>query len=168
MAGVDTRSALAGLATAFIGRVADDALGQAYAHEMAADGTDFVNPATVSFGSVEAADVTVVSRTEITATIPEVTEAGGVFITVGTPGGTDTSTDEFFYVEATVISSVTPNKGTVLGGQSITIEGSGFRGVTAVTIDGLDVIDVSVPPADLRNLNTPNDLQELAPHHGVA
>lgn len=33
-----------GLATAFIGRVADDALGQAYAHEMAADGTDFVNP----------------------------------------------------------------------------------------------------------------------------
>ncbi len=33
-----------GLATAFIGRVADDALGQAYAHEMAADGTDLVNP----------------------------------------------------------------------------------------------------------------------------
>ncbi|MDU8928095.1 adenosine kinase [Alisedimentitalea sp. MJ-SS2] len=33
-----------GLSTAFIGRVHDDALGQFYAREMAADGTDFVNP----------------------------------------------------------------------------------------------------------------------------
>lgn len=32
-----------GLTTAFIGRVADDDLGRAYAREMAADGTDFVN-----------------------------------------------------------------------------------------------------------------------------
>ena len=32
-----------GLATAFIGRVADDDLGRAYAREMGADGTDFVN-----------------------------------------------------------------------------------------------------------------------------
>jgi sugar/nucleoside kinase (ribokinase family) len=33
-----------GLSTAFIGRVHDDALGRFYAREMAADGTDFVNP----------------------------------------------------------------------------------------------------------------------------
>ncbi|WP_134724556.1 adenosine kinase [Paracoccus luteus] len=33
-----------GLPTGFIGRVADDDLGRAYAREMAADGTDFVNP----------------------------------------------------------------------------------------------------------------------------
>lgn len=33
-----------GLTTAFIGRVHDDALGRFYAAEMAADGTDFVNP----------------------------------------------------------------------------------------------------------------------------
>ncbi|MDQ2089565.1 adenosine kinase [Marimonas arenosa] len=33
-----------GLSTAFIGRVHDDALGRFYAAEMAADGTDFVNP----------------------------------------------------------------------------------------------------------------------------
>lgn len=32
-----------GLSTAFIGRVAADDLGQAYAHEMGTDGTDFVN-----------------------------------------------------------------------------------------------------------------------------
>ena len=32
-----------GLSTAFIGRVADDDLGRAYAREMAADGSDFVN-----------------------------------------------------------------------------------------------------------------------------
>ncbi len=32
-----------GLSTAFIGRVADDDLGRAYAHEMATDGTAFVN-----------------------------------------------------------------------------------------------------------------------------
>ena len=42
-----------GLATAFIGRVADDALGQAYAHEMAADGTDFVNPPRDAAGADE-------------------------------------------------------------------------------------------------------------------
>jgi sugar/nucleoside kinase (ribokinase family) len=33
-----------GLSTGFIGRVSDDALGQFYASEMQADGTDFVNP----------------------------------------------------------------------------------------------------------------------------
>ncbi|MDF1856644.1 adenosine kinase [Pseudooceanicola sp.] len=33
-----------GLATGFIGRVRDDSLGRFYAAEMAADGTDFVNP----------------------------------------------------------------------------------------------------------------------------
>ncbi|MBV0890643.1 adenosine kinase [Paracoccus sp. Z118] len=33
-----------GLTTAFIGRVADDDLGRAYAEDMAQDGTDFVNP----------------------------------------------------------------------------------------------------------------------------
>ena len=33
-----------GLSTAFIGRVHDDALGRFYAHEMASNGTDFVNP----------------------------------------------------------------------------------------------------------------------------
>ncbi|WP_112873734.1 adenosine kinase [Paracoccus endophyticus] len=33
-----------GLSTAFVGRVAADDLGRAYAHEMAADGTAFVNP----------------------------------------------------------------------------------------------------------------------------
>jgi sugar/nucleoside kinase (ribokinase family) len=33
-----------GLATAFIGRVNDDALGRAYARDMGAGGTDFVNP----------------------------------------------------------------------------------------------------------------------------
>ena len=33
-----------GLSTAFIGRVHDDALGRFYAREMAADGTEFVNP----------------------------------------------------------------------------------------------------------------------------
>ena len=33
-----------GLATAFIGRVHDDALGRFYAHEMDRNGTDFVNP----------------------------------------------------------------------------------------------------------------------------
>mgnify|MGYP003348694454 CR=1 FL=1 len=34
--------------------------------------------------------------------------------------------------------------------------------------DGLDVIDVSVPPADLRNLNQPSDLPELPTDHWVA
>ncbi|MFM7251599.1 MAG: IPT/TIG domain-containing protein, partial [Ilumatobacteraceae bacterium] len=101
-------------------------------------GSGFVNPASVAFGAVPATGVTVVSRTSITATIPAGLIDGPVRVSVTTPGGTsdDTAADNFVYVEATVVDSVTPNQGSVVGGQEITIEGSGFRGVTSVTVGG--------------------------------
>lgn len=49
---------------------------------------------------------------------------------------------------APVVSSISPNVGTTLGGTSVTISGSGFVNVTSVNIGGAVLNSVSVPNAN--------------------
>jgi molybdopterin-guanine dinucleotide biosynthesis protein A len=44
---------------------------------------------------------------------------------------------------------------------------SGGRAVAAA-LDRLEVSEVAVPVSDLRNLNTPADVAEMQPDHGIA
>ena len=55
-------------------------------------------------------------------------------VTVATAGGTspDSAADEFSYSLAPVVSGVSPAVGSVLGGTTVTISGTGFTGATAV------------------------------------
>ncbi len=90
-------------------------------------GTGFVaGESTVDFGSNAATGVVVNSDTSITATSPA--GSGTVHITVTTPGGTSaTSTnDEYTYVPAPTVTSVSPTSGPAAGGTTVTITGSNF------------------------------------------
>ena len=122
-------------------------------------GTGFTGATAVKF-SATTASYTVNSSTSITATSP----AGGtgtVDIRVTTVGGTSASTsaDSFTYLAAAGIGSVSPESGSVAGGQSVTITGTDFTSVadTTVTFGGTagtvtavtgDSITVTTPAVD--------------------
>ena len=96
-------------------------------------GTGFTGANAVDFGSNAATNVTVVSGSQITATAPA-GGAGTVDVTVTTPGGTSpTSTaDHYTYDAAPTVTNVNPTAGPTVGGNSVTITGTGFTGTTAV------------------------------------
>jgi Predicted solute binding protein len=96
-------------------------------------GTNFTGASAVKFGSTNASSFTVNSSTQITATSPA-GSAGTVDITVTTTGGTSAtgSSDQFTYVAAPTISSITPTSGLTTGGTSVTITGTNFTGASAV------------------------------------
>ncbi|NEV01228.1 hypothetical protein FNJ47_36900 [Bradyrhizobium sp. UFLA 03-164] len=84
----------------------------------------------VTVGATAATSFTVNSATSITATAP----AGSavVDIRVTTAGGTSATSaaDQFSYLAAPVITSISPTTGPAGGGTSVTIAGSGFGGTT--------------------------------------
>ena len=89
-------------------------------------GTNFVAPATVTIGGVAATSVVVVNPTTITCNVG----AGGAtgIVAVTTPGGTGNSAGMMTVVPTPTITSFTPM--TQTGGGTVTINGSGFTGVT--------------------------------------
>jgi IPT/TIG domain-containing protein len=95
-------------------------------------GTNFSAPATVTFNGTAATSVTVSSGTLIVAAVP----AGATFgpISVTDSAGTGTSSTSFTVVPK--ITSFSPSSGPL--GTAVTLNGSGFTGVTAVTFDAQD------------------------------
>jgi hypothetical protein len=106
-------------------------------------GENFVSGATVDFGTKAATGVSVsADDTSISATSPA-GSAGTVDIQVVTAGGssaTGSAADQFTYVPAPTVNSVTPVSGSTLGGTAVTITGTNFSGtgytVTAVNFGG--------------------------------
>lgn len=94
----------------------------------------------VKFGSGEASSFTVNSETSITANTPAytgVTSGEGVKVdvtvtTLATPSATSAA-DEFFYLTPPSISEMQPREGPEPGGTSVTLTGSGYGHVTAVS-----------------------------------
>jgi IPT/TIG domain len=119
-------------------------------------GAGFTNASAVSFGTVKADSLTVVSDTEITVSSPP--GSGTVDITVTTPGGTSatSSADQFTNVAAPVVNSVAPGSGPAGGGTVVTLSGTGFTNASTVsfgtvTADSFTVVSdteitVSSPP----------------------
>ncbi len=95
-------------------------------------GTNFAAGATVKFGNNSATNVVVVGATSITCTSPAGT--GTVHVTVTTSGGTSATSanDMFMYGDAPTVTGVSPNSGSRLGYQTVTITGTGFA--TANTV----------------------------------
>ncbi|MGO8748092.1 MAG: IPT/TIG domain-containing protein [Thermoguttaceae bacterium] len=100
---------------------------------MTITGSGFTGATEVYFGTVAASYFLVNSDTQITDVSPPGT-VGTVNVTVATAGGTspDSAADEFSYSLAPVVSGVSPAVGSVLGGTTVTISGTGFTGATAV------------------------------------
>ncbi|WP_280938469.1 IPT/TIG domain-containing protein [Sinorhizobium sp. A49] len=97
-------------------------------------GTGFASATAVRFGATAATGYTVNSNTQITATAPA-GAAGTVDIRVTTAGGTSSTSaaDQFTYVAAPTVTSISPTAGPTTGGMTVTITGTGFAGATAVT-----------------------------------
>ena len=101
-------------------------------------GRNFTGATAVSFGGIAAGSFTVVSATTIQATVAA--GATGV-VTVTTPGGT-ASLGGFVFVPPPVISSFTPATGGP--GTLVTIQGSNFLNVSAVSFGGVPAASFTV------------------------
>lgn len=98
-------------------------------------GSDLTGATAVSFGGTSALSFTVNSDTQITAVTPART-AGNATVTVTTPAGQAIATQAFTYV-APSISLISPNGGTVNGGNTVVITGNNLLGSTAVSFGGV-------------------------------
>ncbi len=92
------------------------------------NGTGFVTgQTTVTIGAttIPAAQVTVLTPTQLTFTTPP-GPAGPADVVVSTPDGGPSAPATFTYFDAPTATSITPNAGPVVGGNSVTVVGTGF------------------------------------------
>jgi len=112
------------------------------------NGTDFVAGATVTLGGSSCTPVSVISANQITC-VTTGPNAGAVTAVVTNP---DTQTGNlaaaFTYTAPPVITTVSPASGSVAGGTTLTITGTGFVGST-VKIGGNDCTVPVVTPTSI-------------------
>src|SRR5450830_1195666 len=110
-------------------------------------GTNLTGATAVRFGATNATGFTVNSATQITATAPAGT--GTVDVRVTTGGGTSAtgSADQFTYVAAPTVSSLSPSTGLTAGGAIVTITGSNLTGATAVRFGASNALSFNVASA---------------------
>ncbi len=95
-------------------------------------GTGFTGATAANFGATAGTSLNVISDTSLTVTSPAGT--GTVDVTVTTPNGTSAidADDHFTYNPAPTVTSVSPTNGPAAGGNTVTVNGTGFSGATAV------------------------------------
>jgi hypothetical protein len=110
-------------------------------------GSNFTGSTSVAFGTNAASSVTVMSATQIKAVSPP--GSGSVHVTVTTSAGTSTTSaaDVFTYVAPPTVTGITPRFGSIAGGTSVIINGTGFQAGASVTIGGVPAGNVSVSNA---------------------
>jgi len=117
-------------------------------------GSSFVTPVTVTIGGVSATDVTVVSATSITATVPASESIGAKDVVVTNPDGlSSTLAGGFTYLF--YLTSVSPVNGSAAGGYTINLTGNGFDASANVTIGGVSATDVTVINGTFINATVP-------------
>jgi IPT/TIG domain len=122
-------------------------------------GTNFTDVAAVTFDGTPGSGLTVVSPSQLTVVSPG-HRAGTVDVTVATPGGTATSTGGFSYFAVPpTISGLSPVTGPSTGGVLVTIWGTNFTDVAAVTFDGT--------PGSALTVMSPSQLTVVTPAHSA-
>ena len=93
-------------------------------------GGGLTDTTSVNFGTTLATNVTVVSDNKVTATAPA--KAAGVSaVTVDTASATSNGA-AFTYVAAPTLTGLSPTHGTIVGGNNVTLTGTGFTTATNV------------------------------------
>ena len=129
--------------------------------DVTVEGTNFVGPLTVYFGTTAIPGVTPGTPESLTVESPAGT--GTVDVTVMTTGGTspiNRPADQFTYTASTapVVSGVSPNSGPLAGGTPVTISGSNFTGATAVAFGTLAATGFTVNSGGMITVNSPMSL----------
>jgi len=113
-----------------------------------------MNAIAVTFGS-RPATFTVVSDTQINTVVPPGSSRGTVSVYVTRPSGRSNGIPYTYNQAAPIASTVTPDNGPVIGGNTVVITGSGFTNAMAVTfgstpasftVDSDTQITAIVPP----------------------
>ncbi|HKK92073.1 MAG TPA: IPT/TIG domain-containing protein, partial [Longimicrobiales bacterium] len=118
-------------------------------------GSEFVAGATVTIGGTTATNVGFVNSTSLTALTP-VNPAGPADVVVTNPDGqSDTLVDGFTYDPGPTVTAISPDRGPVAGGTSVTITGTGLVDGAAVTIGGNTATSVVWVSSTQITANTP-------------
>lgn len=115
------------------------------------EGINFTNVQAVRFNGVIAA-FSAPAHTQISATVPATATTGR--ITVQTPAGTATSSNNFFVTRAPIITNFFPTFGTV--GTPVTIEGVNFNNLTGIGFAGRPVSGWGTPAPNQISVTVPN------------
>ncbi|MTE12099.1 IPT/TIG domain-containing protein [Nocardia aurantiaca] len=107
-------------------------------------GTDFIGPASVSFGGYTTY-ATVNSPTQITATAPAGT--GTVLVIVTTVNGPSNGVP--YTYGAPALTSINPTSGPAAGGTQVTLTGTGFTATSTVKFGAATATIVSVTPTQI-------------------
>ncbi|QLH23601.1 IPT/TIG domain-containing protein [Streptomyces sp. Rer75] len=91
-------------------------------------GTNLANASAVKFGSK---DATITANTPTSVTVTSPSGTGAVPVTVTTPGGTSNPLT-FFYVGAPFKAGLSASSGPLVGGNTVTITGTGLSTATGV------------------------------------
>lgn len=121
-------------------------------------GTDFLSGALVFVGGAAASEVVVVSSTQITAVAPARSQGNAAVLVVNSDNGAVSLVGAFFYEAATAplaLGSLSPASGPSRGGTSMTIAGTGFRGLPTVLFNGTPATNVTLTGSSLVTLRTP-------------
>lgn len=106
-------------------------------------GSSFTDATSVQIGGNTASNLTVVSDTEITVTIPaHAADLSDVKVVSGF--GEDTLANGYRYAASPDIASISPTSGTYLGGTTVTISGLNFTGATEVNFGASAATSFSV------------------------
>ena len=119
-------------------------------------GTGFRSETAVTFGLTIAGTVTVNSDTQLTVTTPA-HAAGQVDVTVTNTTGTSPVAigDGYIYDATPTVTAVTPPAGTVGGGASVTITGTGFLSATAVNFGATAAVPFTINSDATITVNAP-------------
>lgn len=117
-------------------------------------GTYFTGATGVSIGGETATNVSVVSQTSLTCTLPA-HAAGTASVLVTTPEGTNGANTLFTYVVPPTVTNISPATGSSAGGTVVTITGTNFTGATGVTIRDQAATMVSVVNSTTISCITP-------------
>jgi hypothetical protein len=119
-------------------------------------GTNLTGASAVSFGGTAATSYTVNSATQITATSPA-RSAGTINITVTTSGGTSATGagNQFTYIAAPTVTSISPISGSTSGGTSVVITGTNYTGASAVSFGGTAATSYTVNSATQITATSP-------------
>jgi hypothetical protein len=111
---------------------------------------------TVTFGGVAALNMVVVDVNTITCDTPA-HAAGAVDVTVTNTNGFGTLANGYTFHDTPTLTSVTPDNGNQAGGTPVTLTGADFTtvGLTTVTFDGLNAVNIVVVDATTITCETP-------------
>ncbi|WP_280822736.1 putative Ig domain-containing protein [Pseudaminobacter soli (ex Li et al. 2025)] len=110
-------------------------------------GTNLLGATAVKFGATNATSYTVSSATSITATAPAGVGTVDVTVANGSQISATSAADQFTYIPAPTVASISPTSGPTAGGTSVTIAGTNFTGATSVKFGATNATSFTVDSA---------------------